>query len=114
MDSGVKKFRDKRLDLVDSHNVDIFARQKNLVPVKSDTAIDRIETTSKGRFSPHALEGHRGVVDKSPGLIKDKVTLLSGSKRDEVIEKNNQAAEGKDTRFEKQIERIKEAFRRKT
>lgn len=114
MDIGVKKFRDKRLDLIKSHTVDIFAGQRKLDLMKAKGLGIEHMNLGLNRFKKHDLHGQTPVTGRFSGLGKRGVSLLGGSVRDQHIEKPKQDLEDEKTGYEKKIERIKEAFKRKT
>lgn len=120
VEDGSKKYRDPRLDRVASHTLDIFSRQNKLGVIRTPTGIgvEHLNTESGStRFQRHDLPSQTPVAGRRhSGLIRNRITLLSGSLKDEAVEKKKGGEDSQtdlEKKIESDVEKVKETLRRR-
>jgi len=66
-----------------------------------------------GRFERHDFGGQTPVSGSNPNLVQDRKSLLDGSAREHAVEKSGSDSNDTRTNFEKHMDKVKEAFKRR-
>jgi hypothetical protein len=114
MDTGIKKFRDKRLDAVKMQNLGVFSGKSRLDLMKAKGLdVEHSNAPYLERFHKHEMEGKTALVgERGNAVLGQGKSVLSESLKDQRIEKPKMEPEGSKTELKKQIDRIKEAMKR--